>query len=224
MGTKRKHQLLDQMEGSEQITEEQFAALKKLSKDRAADIRYRVAERLCMADSAEAEEILIRLLGDKDDMVRVSASDSLSAYGSQGVVAPLKQCAVSDSCFMVRGYAACSAAEIALRTGAADTELTAFFERALNEEKDDWVQANLCAVLYFLGQDDYLSRLLDALDHDEYQVRCAAANLLAQMAREKDAPTIRAALKNRREKEDPETLSVISTIDQCLREIDDAQR
>ena len=196
MGTKRKHQMLDQMEDLEQITEEQFAALKTLSEDRAADIRYRVAERLGIA----------------------------GACGSQDAVPPLKQCAVSDSCFMVRGYAACSAAEIALRTGAADAELTAFFERTLNKEKDDWVQASLCAVLYLLGRDDYLSRLIGALDNDAYEVRCAAANLLVQMAKEKDASMIQTALKNRREKENSETLSVISTIDRCLKEMDDAQR
>jgi len=222
VGTKRKHQLLDQMENSESITEEQMTTLRKLAKDRDADIRYRVAEQLSISDSCEAEDILVRLLSDRDDMVRVSASDSLSACGSREAMELLKTRMVDDMCFMVRGYAAYSAADIALRIGAADEALTAFIIQALDKEEDEWVQSFLCAALYKMGREEYLSRLLGALDHDDYQIRCAAANLLCAAARKKDAQLIRAALKNRREKEDPETLSVISTIDQCLEEMDAA--
>lgn len=224
MGTRRKHQRLDQVECAEKVTEEQFALLKKLSKDRAADIRCRVAEQLCIPGSAEAEAILIRLLSDRDDMVRVNASDSLSACGSQASSELLKQRTVSDSCFMVRGYAACSAVEIALRTGSADDELADFLTQAMDVESDEWVRTSFCAALYELGQEEYLHRLLGALNSDDYQVRCAAANLLSGTAKEKDAPKIRAALKTRREKEDPEILSVISTIDRCLEEMDNASR
>ncbi len=220
MGTRKKHRLLDQLEESKITSEEQVAVLRKLAADRAADIRCRAAEQLCIPGSAEAEVILLQLLDDKNDMVRVNASDSISACGSREALEPLKQRTKNDTCFMVRGYAACSAAEIALRTGAADDELTAFLMQALESEKDEWVRANLFATLYELGRDDYLPQLITALDSNEYQVRCAAVNLLAQTGKEKDIPLVREALVRRREKEDSENLAVISTIDRCLQEMD----
>jgi len=220
MGTRRKHRMLDEMEGAETISEEQFSVLTKLAKDRNADIRYRVAEQLSIADAVEAEALLLRLLCDRDDMVRVSASDSISACGSLEAIEPLKQLVVNDACFMARGYAAYSATDIALRVGAADAELTAFLKHALEEEPDDWVQAFLCAALYRLDQPEYLPRVLDALNNDSYQTRCAAVNLLCYTTKEKDIPVIREALVKRRAKEDPKTLSVISTIDECLEELD----
>ena len=198
-----------------EITDEGLELLEKYSHDRNKDIRYRAAEALALTGSPKAESILLRLLDDKDNMVRVNACDSLGMSGTQRAIEPLKKHVGSTACNLERGYAVSSLADIAVAIGT-EGEMTAFLETSLETEQDVWVRNHYYRSLYPLGKGEYLQLLLDSLDDENYQNRCEVVNLLSDIADDSNVETICVALKERLSKEEPDSIAVITTIEKTL--------
>ncbi|MBP8257318.1 MAG: hypothetical protein KAX37_08325, partial [Opitutaceae bacterium] len=73
-------------------------------------------------------------------------------------------------------------------------------ERLLKKEKDARVRLDTTGALYLLGQEDRLNEVLEYLSHREEDLRCAAANLLADLPARDDVESIERieeALRNR---------------------------
>lgn len=198
-----------------ELTEQGLLFLMKYSRDRNADIRCRTAEALALSDSPEAEAILLRMLNDRDDMVRVNACDSLGTSGTQRAIETLKKHTMPHMPKLERGYAVISMADISVRFGSRE-ETAAFLQASLETEMDIWVRNNYYRSLYLLGKKEYLPILLGSLEDENYQNRCETVNLLSDMADDSSREMIREAFIERLRKEAPDSIGVISTIEVAL--------
>lgn len=125
MSTSRMFDILDAIRDKDVINDEDIDFLDKCSKSRNTDIRYYAAEQLCITDSSRAEKILLRMLSDKNEMVRANVCDSISISRSKKTIELLKDYAINDT-WLVRGYAIASMADIALNTQADIADLISF--------------------------------------------------------------------------------------------------
>ena len=99
--TDKKIDFLNDLEGTN-IDSSVYPELERLSRDRNPEIRNRVAQVLGGA-RGEYIDILLRLMNDRDELVRVNACDSLSGTDSREAINELEK-HISDSSELVRGY------------------------------------------------------------------------------------------------------------------------
>ena len=99
--TDKKIDFLNDLEGTN-IDSSVYPELERLSRDCNPEIRNRVAQVLGGA-RGEYTDILLRLLNDRDELVRVNACDSLSGTDSREVINGLEK-HIADSSELVRGY------------------------------------------------------------------------------------------------------------------------
>ena len=220
MSAKNKWEVLEGIIKSGKISAEDMAILETYSGSRDRDIRYKTAEALALSETDRATKILLRLLEDKDELVRACACDSLCTSRSADTIAALKLHATGDV-RMVRGYAILSIADIAAGTGADKAEFIGFFENSLNEEGDDWVKTAYYRALYMMGKHDALSDLVVMLNHDNDQIRCAAANMIADIASEDNIKAIIPVLLWRLKEERKENVAAVAAIKKALKDIGD---
>lgn len=218
MSTSRMFDMLDAIREKDVITAEDIDFLEKCSKSRNTDIRYAVAEQLCIFDSLRAEKILLRMLSDKDEMVRANVCDSIGISRSKETIEVLKNYAITDT-WLVRGYAIASMGDIALNSVADKTDLISFLEQSLQQETETWVKASYYRTLYILGRAEYLSKLLVLINDDTYYVRCAVISCIESILNKENAEKICNALKIRLQIEDPQTRSVVCSIKRILHQI-----
>ncbi|HEX9060575.1 MAG TPA: HEAT repeat domain-containing protein, partial [Clostridia bacterium] len=164
LSKEEKYNLLNKLSDSDCITEDDLKILNILSFDEGDEIRSQVAEILENADYKDAEGILVRLLQDKDGLVRAIACDSLRYSNSIEILNLLINIIKKDRVDLVRGYAANSIANIIKNVNKEENEYVTFFEELLKKEKVKWVRINIYKSLYLLGMKSYLSKLLDVLN------------------------------------------------------------
>ena len=99
--TDKKIDFLNDLEGTN-IDSSVYPELERLSRDRNPEIRNRVAQVLGGA-RGEYTDILLRLLNDRDELVRVNACDSLSGTDSREAINELEK-HIADSSELVRVY------------------------------------------------------------------------------------------------------------------------
>ena len=99
--TDKKIDFLNDLEGTN-IDSSVYPELERLSRDCNPEIRNSVAQVLGGA-RGEYTDILLRLLNDRDELVRVNACDSLSGTDSCAAINELEK-HISDSSELVRGY------------------------------------------------------------------------------------------------------------------------
>lgn len=211
--------IIEKMGHSDKFTDDDFEILEYLSQDGKEEVRARVAEILVLSDSHEGEKILIKLLTDKDELVRVNACDSLCNSTSLEVINLLKERILKDKSILVKGYAALSIADIVSNTGYDKNELSKFLKDALEKQKVVWVKINFYKVLYMLGEESYLDKLLNELQNKLYRNRCAVVNVLSEIVSERNLGIIKTALIGRLEKE--KTIAVRSSIEKAIQSIDE---
>ena len=156
-----------------------------------------------------AEPILLGLLDDEVDLVRVNACDSLCISRSLSVWDRLMQMAKMDV-FLVRGYAILSATEITVQTNEGITTMKDFLTQRLRQEKSQWVKVCIYTGLYQLGEVKWIGNLFTLLNHRQYRIRCSVVNSLADIADKNNIVAIRQALAGRMQIETSE--AVMSTI------------
>lgn len=145
--------IIENMENLQYLTDEHFELLGLLSDDEIAEVKVRVAEILGISNSLIAERILIKLLSDKDELVRANACDSLGASNSMEVLNLLKNKTIKDKSTLVRGYCILSIENIAYNMRYNKKELREFWGNALMKEKIHWVKIHLYKALYNLGDE-----------------------------------------------------------------------
>lgn len=192
--------LIDEIEDSDYFGKNELNILSCLSHDAEEEIRARVAEILVLSDSQVSENILIKLLRDESELVRVNACDSLCNSKSLEVINLLKNRVLKDRSSLVRGYAALSIGDIARNECFNIEELRGFIRFVLKKENVNWVKINLYKVLIMLGDESYLGILINELNNRLYRNRCVAAKVLCDLCdllRESNIIEIKLALKQR---------------------------
>src|SRR5262249_20968234 len=120
-----------------------------------------------------ARDKMLTLLRDRSFLVRIETLESLARlheYDALPAIAEL----LSDGNALVRAY---SARALAALNGKA---YVSAIENALSLEKQDTARSGLLEALFLLGQEEVFKQLLQLLLSDDYRVRCAVANTLAE--------------------------------------------
>lgn len=206
--------IIEALGNSDVFTEYNLELLRYFSQDEEGEVRVKVAEILVFSSSSYTEEILINLLKDKDELVRVNACDSLSVSRSCEVINLLKDRILMDKSSLVRGYAALSIGDIVKNTSCDIKELELFFRKVLVKEKVNWVKINFYKVLYIIGNETYLSLIINELKNRSYRSRCLVVNILGDLVSKKNSFLIRTALIQRLKIE--KTVAVRSAIEKTL--------
>lgn len=209
--------IIDEIEDANFITENSLEILGYLSLDQNEELRSRVAEVLVLSNSPKAEKILINLLNDEDEIVRVNACDSLGISDSLEVLELLKERTLRDKSSMVRGYAALSIADVATRINYNLKDLANFLINILKKERVTWVKISYYNALYVLGEKNYLKLLINELNNRLYRNRCSVVNSLYNIISYENSEQIKSALVKRMKVE--KTIAVKSTIEKVLQEI-----
>lgn len=154
----KKIDFLNDLEGKN-IDSSVYPELERLSHDRNPEIRNRVAQVL---DGARGEyiDILLRLLNDRDELVRVNACDSLSGTDSREAINGLEN-HIADSSELVRGYVYSSLYDTAsINPAAYKSEVRALLLSAYENEKSLRAGAVLACSLYALGEADTVNKII----------------------------------------------------------------
>ena len=178
-------------------------------RDRSSLVRGHAALSLGHRCAKKAVPKLVELLSrSRDSLVRTSVVESLGEIGGGRAFSALAE-ALNDRSWMVRGYAAQALAE----TGG-QRAVPALLRRR-DVEKSSWVKLLLYAALYRLGESNYLPSILGMFRSRRYHVRCATANILAEIVDEKNGDQILATLRTALRKES--TVAARSSIRNALR-------
>lgn len=210
----QKLDLIDDIENKEEISREDLLILKELSYDKDDEIRSRVAESIMDSNNDLAEEILFRLVNDRDCLVRANACDSLCNNKSFETLELLKNRVLKDRYSLVRGYAALSIADIIVRNGYDSGEYIEFFSFRIKKEKVIWVKICIYRSLCLIGDRDFLKLFLSELNNRQYRNRSLVVNLLPDIISDENSETIKKVLIERMKKE--KTIAVSSAIENIL--------
>ena len=221
MKFREKEKILRQIEEKsyeEELDENDYSILNKLSYDKEVFIRDLVAVILVESSDEKGEEILLRLTNDKEWLVRADACDSLCISESVTTYNLLKKIAKKDTSGYVRGYAILSLGDIADKINKED-ELLEYLEDRLKHEKVQFTKIDIYAVLYNLGRKEYFDNLVSMLNSKKYLNRGSVVNILNYIANEDNRDMIIKVLLEHKKKET--AMSVIYTINDVIKEIEE---
>ncbi|AAK79043.1 HEAT repeat domain-containing protein [Clostridium acetobutylicum] len=95
--------MLEELEDMNCFTKDMYKFLDYLSEDEEYEVRVKVSEILVLSNDVEGDNILIKLLKDKEELVRVNACDSLCNSSSNDVIYHLKDRILKDKSSLVKG-------------------------------------------------------------------------------------------------------------------------
>ena len=206
---------LSQKVCEKRIDKHDMKTLETISFSDEAYYRAMVAKLLVNSETKKSEEILLRLVRDKDSLVRTEACDSLYFSRSDSTYDILKKVARKDKNGMVRGYAIMSLYDIATQINR-EAELNELLQKRLSDEKVIFTRISIFTQLYKLGNDKYLEELIALIKTSRYQNRCAVVNSLDEIIDDSTRQKIIDALSEQRKRD--KSFAVISTIDKILDE------
>ncbi|URZ15670.1 HEAT repeat domain-containing protein [Clostridium felsineum] len=213
--------MIEQLEGSIHFTPKIYKFLEYLSEDDEYEVRVKVAEILVLSNDVEGDNILIKLLKDKEELVRVNACDSLCTSFSKDVIYHLKDKLLKDKSNLVKGYAILSLVDIFTRQDSNLGEHIEFFKQVLKKQETQWVRINIYKALYMLGDKVYLDMLVQELGNRYYRNRCAVVNILSEIASKGNYRIIEKALAERLKIE--KSFAVKGGIEELLSEINNVK-
>jgi HEAT repeat protein len=163
--------------------------LDKLS-DRSVEVRMRAAESLgSLLAGKRCPRALLQSLRDPNELVRIEAAEALGVIGDRKAL-PSLWGALDDRSPLVRSYVAGAIGSVG---GERDV---AGLEERLRREKSDTARLGFYQALHMLGRRGVLTDLLELLHSGDYRVRCAAANILSNVAADRtDTPLVISALR-----------------------------
>ncbi|MBL8150738.1 MAG: HEAT repeat domain-containing protein [Blastocatellia bacterium] len=160
----------------------------------------------------DCPHVLIDMLNDPDELVRIEACEALESIGDKKVINALWEKIHKDESFLVKRYAAIALGNLG------DKEEIKKLRAITKTEKSVSVRVGLYYALYKLGETDVLSNLVDLLKNKDYRTRCAVSNALAEIC--KSPPdskvayqALQEALRNER------TIAAKSTIESCIKRL-----
>lgn len=136
----------------------------------------------------EVNNAVINCLHDPNKDVRIEAAKSLQYIGDRKSVTPLIA-SLDDHNELVRGYAAVSLGVIGGK------EIIPIIKKKLLDEKHNAARLRMFVGLYYLGEKDYLSLIINQLKSRSCLVRFAAPYYLAEIADETNTEQIIGSLK-----------------------------
>ena len=213
----KKLDIIETISSLKSFTDGEISILDKLSRDEESEIRARVAEVLVISFDVSSEEILIRLLKDKDEIVRVNACDTLGCSKSPEILNLLKERVVKDKSSLVRGYASLSIADIGNRINLGNN-LINFFYDVLKKEKVNWVKINIYRSMYKLGDESSLTQLLTGLNNRLYKNRSVTISCLIDIINPTNCSIIKPIIIKQLQVE--KTVAVKSKLEKFLKQIE----
>jgi len=160
-------------------TNQLFIIMEKHINCRYMLVRNHIAETLMDYSSKQSFDMLIKLLSDKDRIVRASACESLSIYPNIETLNILLSVISNDRSSLVRKYAASSILSILQKQNQKDTVKTDFFK--YGNEKSIPTRISYFMVLYYLGEEKFLDSILGYINHKNYINRINVINALIQI-------------------------------------------
>lgn len=130
------------------------------------------------SDNSIALYYLRQLANDPDSNVRVEAIDSLSEYHNTESLQVLSA-ALSDSDYLVRGYAAFGVAYVGSHLS--PLEAKDLLLHVENIETDQFVLVAIYEGLYLLGCYSYLDKLIAQFQSEDYHIQCAVLHSLEEI-------------------------------------------
>jgi HEAT repeat protein len=176
-------------------------------------------DELTEKETLGAEDLarLLELTEHEDEMVRVNACDSLAFFPNAQAFEALQKRLAKDESDLVRDYALLSLTDIMGEVGADENAMRELFLSCLASEESAGCKLACLKGLYLLGDTARLSEIFSYLQAENYQKRCAAVNLLGELANNSNSAEIKQKLQELQETE--ETNAVQSTIKRVLDEM-----
>lgn len=189
--------MLEELEDMNCFTKDMYKFLDYLSEDEEYEVRVKVSEILVLSNDVEGDNILIKLLKDKEELVRVNACDSLCNSSSNDVIYHLKDRILKDKSSLVKGQAILSLVDIFVTLNNNLSEHIEFLKHILKKQNTQWVRINIYKALYILGDKAYLNTLVSELENRYYRNRCAVVNILGELISNESREIIERALIKR---------------------------
>ncbi len=218
LSEEQQNRLIDEIgKHSDDLTEEDMEFLKVLSKSKFSDVKINMAGILVNCETPESVNVLLSMVDDEDDLVRVNAIDSLCNCQDVKVMKILMEIAQKDNSELVRRYAILSAVDIADNIEKCDyTAVAHFLKQRAKRESDIGIKL-ACYRLYLFDDKNYLTQLEMGLLDADYRNRCATVHGLSEIADSKNSEHIRNILIKAREAE--KIYTVTDAIDHALSEM-----
>lgn len=155
------------------------------------EVRFRAIEALGgFGPSKDSQTKVVAALRDPDELVRTAAVETLGNWRVKDAVSLLVGM-FEDASEFVRSAAIVSLGEIGSKQAIWDLE-----RRCRASCSSDSDKLSCAVALYVLGRSSYLDKVLEFLKHDNYQLRCASANLLRDFTATEHIPIVLAKLRS----------------------------
>jgi HEAT repeat protein len=178
MTAEEKIAILDGFDELEELDNNHFEIISKWITEEDSFVRSQCAALLINFVNQEVKEILIGLAGDKDDLVRIEAYDSLCFFAFDDVEVFLAKIITEESDSLARSHAILSWTDISVTLQKNSSDRIEEIEALKYKEKNAECALSYCYALYFFGKKDILVELLTYLSNDDYHIRCATLSLL----------------------------------------------
>lgn len=142
-----------------------------------SDIRITTAEVLALFPSDFSKKLLLKLVDDKNYLVRTNACDSISFCGDKNALLKLIK-KLKDRHYLVRGYAALSLADVQINIGEPYTAALNNLQQILTVENDNWVKVCIYRSIIILGDKTVLEKYLSLYENGDYHVKRLFLSLL----------------------------------------------
>jgi HEAT repeat protein len=185
----------------------------ELLEDRNWEVRYEAAHALgrVLAGSALAPAALLRCIDDRNELVRIAASEAAGDIGDKRAIPRLRR-RLSDRSPIVRSWAAFALGMLGGRS--ARGALT----NASRRERSALARVGIYGALFQLGDQQSLHSLLALLRSKRYVVRNAVANTVAELTLDDESRTeVRRALRQALTTE--QTIAATSSLKSALRRL-----
>ena len=160
----------------------------KLAKHNDDSVRGYLAKALVYdTESSVALDVLCKLSKDKEPLVRVEAVDSLSEFCCDKSYKVLKN-ALYDMDYLVRKYALFGISYIGAKIN--PEEAISLLQECEKKEANLHCKVSILEGLYILGIEEYLDKLMNLFEVDDYQIQCSVANSLAEIVNERNVTII----------------------------------
>ena len=175
--------------------------LQKMSISSDSFVRSEAARYLMNFTGEKVKNILIRLAGDKDGLVRVEALDSLSAFYSDDVENFLMNAVKAEIDELARSYAIMSWADVVFELRHNTPESSSFIDKIMASEKSRHCRLSCCYARYIFGDKAALDQMLQFLNDSDYHIRCSLINLLWEIEDSENKSRISEAVRKLLESE-----------------------
>lgn len=185
MQLKEKINLLAHYESITNLKSKHLKEILYFSKDKNAFVRSRAAALLVNFTNKNAKAALLKLARDKDTLVRIEAYDSLAVFEEKEVMDFLKTSIKQEKNKMACSYAILSWADIVATLNYELCESKLFVKKLKSTSRmraSERCILSCCYAQYILGEKEQLNKIVSFMNSKNYQIRCAALNLMEDIS------------------------------------------